>query len=168
MIAKETEKFRIHFVGSFFYAFLLIRPQIWPMVLMKISRMRVSIKSKQLTFRFMLPGEKWHSRRKLLSSTFHSRLLHDYLKIVVREANILVSCLKEENCKPEFDIIPYAKRAALDIICGELIITINLFQPIKFTNNICKQIMWYIFFLLKRIFILWIIFEKILVNVSLK
>ncbi|XP_060830923.1 cytochrome P450 4C1-like [Bombus pascuorum] len=62
-------------------------------------------------------GEKWHSRRKLLTPTFHSGLLEVYLKTAIREAQILISCIRQEVGKPEFDIVPYAKRAALDIIC---------------------------------------------------
>ncbi|KAF3422421.1 LOW QUALITY PROTEIN: hypothetical protein E2986_02542 [Frieseomelitta varia] len=62
-------------------------------------------------------GEKWHFRRKLLTPTFHSGLLEIYLKTTIREAQILVSCLSKEVGKPEFDIVPYAKRATLDIIC---------------------------------------------------
>ncbi|KOX74847.1 Cytochrome P450 4c3 [Melipona quadrifasciata] len=62
-------------------------------------------------------GEKWHFRRKLLTPTFHSGLLEIYLKTTIREAQILISCLSKEVGKPEFDIVPYAKRATLDIIC---------------------------------------------------
>ncbi|XP_011636813.1 cytochrome P450 4c3-like [Pogonomyrmex barbatus] len=61
-------------------------------------------------------GEKWHFRRKLLTPTFHSGLLEVYLKTVKEEANILISCLKREVDK-WFDVVPYSKRAALDIIC---------------------------------------------------
>lgn len=67
-------------------------------------------------------GEKWHFRRKLLTPTFHSGLLEIYLKTTIREAEILISCLSKEVGKPEFDIVPYAKRATLDIICGETIL----------------------------------------------
>ncbi|CAK9822228.1 Cytochrome P450 4c3 [Anthophora retusa] len=62
-------------------------------------------------------GEKWHFRRKLLTPTFHSGLLEVYLKTAIREAEILVSCMKKEIGTPQFDMVPYAKRAALDIIC---------------------------------------------------
>ena len=62
-------------------------------------------------------GEKWHFRRKLLTPTFHSGLLEVYLKTAIKEAEILISCLNQEVDKPEFDIVPYAKRATLDIIC---------------------------------------------------
>ncbi|KZC10045.1 PREDICTED: cytochrome P450 4c3-like [Dufourea novaeangliae] len=62
-------------------------------------------------------GDKWHFRRKLLTPTFHSGLLEVYLKTAIREATILISCLRKEVGKPSFDIVPYAKRATLDIIC---------------------------------------------------
>ncbi|XP_076234064.1 cytochrome P450 4c3 [Calliopsis andreniformis] len=62
-------------------------------------------------------GEKWHFRRKLLTPTFHSGLLEVYLKTAIRETNILISCLGKEVGKHSFDIVPYAKRATLDIIC---------------------------------------------------
>ncbi|XP_031367763.1 cytochrome P450 4c3-like [Apis dorsata] len=62
-------------------------------------------------------GEKWHFHRKLLTPTFHSGLLELYLKTTIKEAQILISCLRKEIGKPEFDIVPYAKRATLDIIC---------------------------------------------------
>ncbi|XP_076297529.1 cytochrome P450 4c3 isoform X1 [Lasioglossum baleicum] len=62
-------------------------------------------------------GEKWHSRRKLLTPTFHSGLLEVYLKTATKETGILISCLRKEVSKSSFDIFPYAKRATLDIIC---------------------------------------------------
>ncbi|XP_015120229.1 cytochrome P450 4c3 [Diachasma alloeum] len=62
-------------------------------------------------------GESWHFRRKLVTPTFHSGLLLDYLKRTIREANIMVACLVNELDNDGFDIVPYAKRAALDLIC---------------------------------------------------
>lgn len=86
-----------------------------------------------------LPGEKWHLRRKLLSPTFHSGLLEVYLKIVRDEITVLISCLRNEvdNC---FDILPYAKRAALDIICGicdynNIVPSQNYFHDCKYPGN---------------------------------
>lgn len=67
-----------------------------------------------------IAGEKWHSRRKMITPTFHSDLLKEYFQIALREAQVLVSCLRSEVGKPEFDVVPYGKRAALDMICGEI------------------------------------------------
>ncbi|XP_070159992.1 cytochrome P450 4c3 [Polyergus mexicanus] len=61
-------------------------------------------------------GDKWHFRRKLLTPSFHSGLLKTYFKITKEEINVLISCLEKEVNK-WFDVVPYAKRASLDIIC---------------------------------------------------
>ncbi|KAL6449002.1 hypothetical protein ACFW04_000609 [Cataglyphis niger] len=61
-------------------------------------------------------GDKWHFRRKLLTPSFHSGLLETYFKITKEEINVLISCLEKEVNK-WFDVVPYAKRATLDIIC---------------------------------------------------
>ena len=87
----------------------------------------------------------WHARRKLLSPTFHKDLLKEYLKTTVKEVDILIYCLQEEVGKTAFNILPYTKRAALDIICSKylkfklfsfLILFINkLFIVIKISGS---------------------------------
>ncbi|XP_015185916.1 PREDICTED: cytochrome P450 4c3-like [Polistes dominula] len=81
---------------------------------------------KSLEYRHLIPwlgtglitsnGEKWHSRRKLISSTFHKHSLEDYFSCAMNEVNIMINCLRKEIDK-SVDIVPYAKRAALDVIC---------------------------------------------------
>ncbi|XP_011864539.1 PREDICTED: cytochrome P450 4c3-like [Vollenhovia emeryi] len=61
-------------------------------------------------------GEKWYFRRKLLTPSFHSGLLEVYLKTVKEETSVLISCL-EKIPNTWVDMVPYAKRVALDIIC---------------------------------------------------
>ncbi|KAK0182082.1 hypothetical protein PV327_000251 [Microctonus hyperodae] len=61
-------------------------------------------------------GDSWHFQRKLLTPTFHGGLQQAYLKSVIREASTMVTCLQGEIGKI-FDIVPYAKRAAVDMIC---------------------------------------------------
>lgn len=61
-------------------------------------------------------GEKWHFRRKLFTPSFHSGLLEEYFRIAKREASVMISCLGQEIGK-SFDVVPYAKRATLDVIC---------------------------------------------------
>lgn len=67
---------------------------------------------------FLFSGEKWHFRRKLLTPTFHSNLIEVYLKTVKEETNVLISCFEKEVDR-WFDVVPYVKRATLDIICGK-------------------------------------------------
>ncbi|XP_020283970.1 cytochrome P450 4c3-like [Pseudomyrmex gracilis] len=61
-------------------------------------------------------GEKWFFRRKLLTPSFHSTLLEGYLKTVKEEVKVLISCLETEIGN-WFNVVPYTKRATLDIIC---------------------------------------------------
>ncbi|WKY10160.1 hypothetical protein Q1695_002481 [Nippostrongylus brasiliensis] len=58
---------------------------------------------------------KWHRRRKLLTPTFHFNILQGYHDVFVRQGEILADVVaKEEGF---FDLFPYIKRCALDIIC---------------------------------------------------
>ncbi|KAK6041632.1 hypothetical protein COOONC_20863, partial [Cooperia oncophora] len=60
-------------------------------------------------------NEKWHRRRKMLTPTFHFSILQGYYNVFVQQGEILVDLLaKEEGF---FDMFPYIKRCALDIIC---------------------------------------------------
>lgn len=62
-------------------------------------------------------GSKWHSRRKLLTPTFHFNILEEFLKPIEKQCTVLVKMLKKElTNKSGFDLKPYAKLAALDII----------------------------------------------------
>ncbi|KAI6192065.1 Cytochrome P450 4V2 [Aphelenchoides bicaudatus] len=63
-------------------------------------------------------GEKWRTRRKLLTPAFHFNMLNKFHASHDREAQILVKQLEvfAESGK-EFDAYPFLKRCALDIIC---------------------------------------------------
>ncbi|TKR87421.1 hypothetical protein L596_011821 [Steinernema carpocapsae] len=61
---------------------------------------------------------KWHSRRKLLTPAFHFNILNRFVPIFSKQSEVFVEQIKkhaEEN--EEFDLFPYIKRCALDIIC---------------------------------------------------
>ncbi|KJH47357.1 hypothetical protein DICVIV_06562 [Dictyocaulus viviparus] len=60
-------------------------------------------------------NEKWFHRRKLLTSTFHFNILQGYQEIFAVQGEILVNLIAKE--KGFFDMFPYIKRCALDIIC---------------------------------------------------
>ncbi|KAL5237900.1 hypothetical protein ACI65C_005310 [Semiaphis heraclei] len=82
---------------------------------------------KNLEYNLLLPfigtglvtssGSKWHSRRKLLTPTFHFTILEEFIPLIEKQSKILVKVLKKEvNNVNGFDIKPYAKLAALDTI----------------------------------------------------
>ncbi|XP_046861686.1 cytochrome P450 4V2-like isoform X2 [Xenia sp. Carnegie-2017] len=62
-------------------------------------------------------GEKWKYRRRLLTPTFHFKILNDFLSIHQKHATKLVDLLQERVGKKEFNIVPYLSLCVLDIIC---------------------------------------------------
>ncbi|CAI2352590.1 unnamed protein product [Caenorhabditis sp. 36 PRJEB53466] len=63
-------------------------------------------------------NEKWRSRRKMLTQTFHFAVLKEYQKVFGAQGKVLVNVLKlRANNMYPFDIMPYVKRCTLDIIC---------------------------------------------------
>nr|AFK24489.1 cytochrome P450 family 4 protein [Perinereis aibuhitensis] len=83
--------------------------------------------TKSVEYRFLEPwlgtglltstGAKWHSRRKLLTPTFHFRILQDFLEVFNEQSQIMVENLKKKVGGNKFDIFPYITHCALDIIC---------------------------------------------------
>ncbi|CAJ0931761.1 unnamed protein product, partial [Mesorhabditis belari] len=63
-------------------------------------------------------GDKWRVRRKLLTPAFHFRVLEDFLTTHDEQSKIFVEQLEKfAESGEQFDIFPYVKRCALDIIC---------------------------------------------------
>ncbi|KAJ6617597.1 putative cytochrome P450 4ac2 [Pseudolycoriella hygida] len=61
-------------------------------------------------------GEKWHTRRRLLTPAFHFDILKEYLEVFREESDRLVMSLKSMNGK-EVDIVPIATQFTLNTIC---------------------------------------------------
>ncbi len=64
-------------------------------------------------------GEKWKTRRRMLTPTFHFRILHDFLHVFNDQCKIFVQKLRDIKEGQQFDIFPYISTCTLDIICGE-------------------------------------------------
>jgi len=67
----------------------------------------------------ILNGKKWSFRRKLLSPSFHFKVLTDYAYAMQQKCHTFQECLLKataENPKG-FNISPFISRLALDIIC---------------------------------------------------
>lgn len=62
-------------------------------------------------------GSKWRARRKLITPTFHFRILNDFIQVFEEQAVILVQSLKSKASKGVFNIMPYISLCTLDIIC---------------------------------------------------
>ncbi|XP_071042489.1 cytochrome P450 4V2-like isoform X2 [Parasteatoda tepidariorum] len=62
-------------------------------------------------------GKKWRYRRKLLTPTFHFRILEDFLPIISDHSHILVSRLRDLEKDSWIDIVPFISSCTLDVIC---------------------------------------------------
>uniref|UniRef100_A0A8D1M5F3 Cytochrome P450 4V2 n=1 Tax=Sus scrofa TaxID=9823 RepID=A0A8D1M5F3_PIG len=62
-------------------------------------------------------GNKWRSRRKMLTPTFHFTILEDFLDVMNEQATILVTKLEKHVNQEAFNCFFYITLCALDIIC---------------------------------------------------
>lgn len=62
-------------------------------------------------------GNKWRSRRKMLTPTFHFTILEEFLDVMNEQSNILVNKLEKHVNQEVFDCFMYIALCALDIIC---------------------------------------------------
>ena len=69
---------------------------------------------------FCSTGDRWRSRRKMLTPSFHFNILQDFLHIINEGAESLVNKLKTEACDTGqvCDMFPDITLSSLDIICG--------------------------------------------------
>ena len=64
-------------------------------------------------------GEKWQTRRKLITPSFHFKILSDFLTVFNEQSQIMVAKLEQKAGNGEFNIFQDITLCALDIICGE-------------------------------------------------
>ncbi|XP_055606587.1 cytochrome P450 4d1-like [Uranotaenia lowii] len=63
-------------------------------------------------------GRKWHSRRKIITPTFHFKILEQFVEIFDRQSSVFVEKLRPHAVSEEaFDIYPLVTLCALDVIC---------------------------------------------------
>ena len=63
-------------------------------------------------------GSKWHVRRKILTPTFHFKILDQFVEVFDRQSTIFAGKLATFDGK-EVDVFPLICLCALDVICGE-------------------------------------------------
>ncbi|XP_049537313.1 cytochrome P450 4C1-like [Anopheles darlingi] len=62
-------------------------------------------------------GEKWFQRRKIITPSFHFKMLDQFMDVFNREGDILVKQLEKHAGQKEFNIYDYITLYALDSIC---------------------------------------------------
>ena len=81
-------------------------------------------------------------RRKMLTPTFHFKILEDFIDIFNKQSVVLVEKLNEAhrdmlvNNKDRINIFPYVARCTLDIICGLSLLFffgLKIFRFLKFS-----------------------------------
>ncbi|KFB40666.1 AGAP001861-PA-like protein [Anopheles sinensis] len=82
---------------------------------------------KSLVYQFIEPwlgtglliasGEKWFQRRKIITPTFHFKILEQFIRVFNTETDTMVKLLKKHVGGKEFDIYDYVTLMALDSIC---------------------------------------------------
>lgn len=70
-------------------------------------------------------GKKWFTRRKILTPSFHFKILESYVDVFNKQSSVFVRKLKKHVNGKEFDVYPMAALAALDVICGKFIYHYN-------------------------------------------
>jgi len=63
-------------------------------------------------------GAKWHSRRKMLSPTFHYNILQQFVAILIEEGEIMTETLKNTQSTVVKDLVSFVSEHTLNTICG--------------------------------------------------
>ncbi|XP_025831452.1 cytochrome P450 4d2 isoform X2 [Agrilus planipennis] len=62
-------------------------------------------------------GIHWKKHRKIITPAFHFKILENFIDVFEKNSNILIKTLENEVNSKSFDVYPYIKLMALDIIC---------------------------------------------------
>jgi cytochrome P450 len=65
-------------------------------------------------------GDKWQEHRKILTPTFHFKILEEYVQVFNSNSQVLVQKLQECVGQPFVDINSLITMCTLDIICGKI------------------------------------------------
>lgn len=67
----------------------------------------------------IVQGEKWHSRRKILTPSFHFKILEGFIQVFNVNSEFLIKDLEAQIEEPFVDINAHITKCTLDIICGK-------------------------------------------------
>lgn len=61
-------------------------------------------------------GQKWHNRRKIITPTFHFKILQQFVDVFNQQSHIFTDKLRERSDGKAFDIYNLVTLMSLDII----------------------------------------------------
>lgn len=104
-------------------SFVITDPKI-----MKIILSSNKLTTKNFSYNFLSPwlgngllissGPEWHSRRRLITPTFHYNILNEFVTVFQQHGDVLIDILNKHQCNESFNIVPLISRYTLDVICG--------------------------------------------------
>ena len=71
---------------------------------------------------YLVSGDVWHRHRKLLTPTFHFKILGSSIEVMHKQANVLMTQLESQVGGDDFNMQSFIEKCSLDIICGNLTI----------------------------------------------
>ena len=61
-------------------------------------------------------GKKWHSRRKIITPTFHFKILQQFVDVFSQKNQVFIEKLKAKSSEKPFDVYNFVTLMSLDII----------------------------------------------------
>uniref|UniRef100_A0A182SYF0 Cytochrome P450 n=1 Tax=Anopheles maculatus TaxID=74869 RepID=A0A182SYF0_9DIPT len=116
---------------------------------------------KTIIYDFMMPwlgsglvvstGSKWAQRRKIITPTFHFKILEDFLVIMNHQTDVLIEKLQKNTTGKDFDLYEHVTYCALDII-SESAMGVKLNTQIQPNSEYVKAVKEISDIILKRLF----------------
>lgn len=90
-----------------------------------LSSQKLIHKSREYTFLsrwlgdglLLSRGKKWFHRRKVITPTFHFKILDQFVEVFDRQSNVFIEQLQKYKPDDKFDVYPLVTLCALDVIC---------------------------------------------------
>lgn len=72
-----------------------------------------------ITSTILFPAALWRRHRKIITPTFHFKILDQFFDVFNSSGKVFIDILKRESIRGPVDIYPLLKLYALDVICGK-------------------------------------------------
>lgn len=66
-------------------------------------------------------GSKWRKHRRIITPTFHFKVLEEFVDVFNTTGDVLIKKLWKQVGKGSFNIVPFFSLFTLDAICGKIV-----------------------------------------------